>query len=82
MVKLDKPWEDDDFVTLGVYPSGFYSYQDGMFKIMWERMKMAFYILIGKKYWLYELLLTKENVSDLKVAVDKIYEELRRSDGK
>ena len=49
IIESEKSLEDDNFVILTYYPLGFYSYQDRIFRMIWDRVKMAYCIPIEKK---------------------------------
>ena len=71
---LKEEFSGGDFISLSVYPSGFYSAQDGIFKIFFERVSMAWKILTGQKFYFYDLVLTKENARDLWSIFNRIKE--------
>ena len=57
---------NDKDLVFSVYQSAFYAKQDGIFKTIWHRIKLAWFALIGKEYRLYEGLLDQEDIVALR----------------
>lgn len=58
-------------VFLSFYLDKFYC-QEGVFKTIWKRIKVAFLILCGKKYRFEEIVLNKEDVKKLEQGLHNI----------
>ena len=59
-------FKDDNDLVFSVYQSTFYSKQEGVFKLIWHRIKLAWFALIGKEYRLYEGLLENKEIAELR----------------
>jgi hypothetical protein len=59
-------WADEECLSFSVYQSTFYTKQGGAFKLIWHRIKLAWFALIGKEYRLYEGLLENKEIGELR----------------
>jgi len=62
----------DDCYILSVLYSAFYIKQDKLVSSLKNKLKMIWSILRGKEYRLFEIILTRENINELKKAIGKL----------
>ena len=63
---------EDNFVTITQYVPNFYVKQNGIFFEMLRRIKFAYYILIGKEFYMYDMIIENEEIKEFKDWVSKI----------
>ena len=68
--KIDTNTPPDYYITLS--ESMFYSKQDGIFKLIWNRLKRAWRALRGKEYLLCDVCITEEDIDKLIKALKEI----------
>lgn len=69
ILKFDKlDWDDKNNACMNIafYSLSFYEKQAGIFNIMWNRIKNAAKMLLGKEFLLYEVIVSKEQIDQLK----------------
>ena len=77
MCSLLKVERDDDLVFISLYTMPFYEKQSTIINTVWRRIVGAVFILFGKEYFLYEIVMTSNDAESLanilgeKDAVDK-----------
>jgi hypothetical protein len=64
-------YKDDGDFLIEYYISNFYGKQDGVFKTIWNRIKFAYYVLTGREYDLYDVLLTDKKAQEFKKNLKK-----------
>jgi hypothetical protein len=65
-------YPEDKQVCITQYVSNFYVKQNGMFSELWKRIKFAFHILMGKEFYMYDLVIEDEKIAEFKNWVSKI----------
>jgi len=70
----DKSWGGG--ITLSHYVSSFQSEQKGLWNTIVDRSKMIWLILTGKKYSLYDIVLTKKEAQQLIEVIENINFEI------
>ena len=63
--------EEYGYVTISTITSGFYSKQSGLWKIIKNRIKSAWFMLCGREYLLHDIILDKEQWDGFVSAVNK-----------
>jgi len=58
--------EDDNTVYIGLYHAEFYKRQFRFWETAWERMKHAFYVLMGWDYPLFDIVIDGEQYDEFK----------------
>ena len=69
ILKLSKfDWEDDGTkdVCLEYFEPVFFTKQDGIFRTLIHRIKLGFYMLIGREFSLFDMILDEKEVKNLK----------------
>jgi hypothetical protein len=66
-------WEDEyQELFISYYASSFYVHQDGLKDIIWNRIKGAWKMLLGKEYLLYDVCIHKNELQDFKDFVKEL----------
>jgi hypothetical protein len=68
LISISK-WDDDETVILSHYRCSFYTEQGTVWYGIKEYLKSLWFALLGKNFLLYELVLTKEDLTKLKEAL-------------
>ena len=66
-------WDNDptDYSII-CYGSTFYTLSDGIFRTIFERIKLSFMILMGKKFRLYDITMGEETFNEFKKGINKL----------
>jgi hypothetical protein len=74
ILKLSKYDLDNDPepYVLEVYFSAFYEKQNNLFTLLWQRIKGACFMLMGKEFFLYDLVISKEKFKEFSEFVNSI----------
>jgi hypothetical protein len=67
--------DEDGYISITHYISTFYGEQKGLWNTILDRSKMVWSILTGKKYALYELILTEQESEKLLDLIKKVTDE-------
>jgi hypothetical protein len=71
---LEFNWFDDDDQELLIshFIDSFYAEQNGIFNIIWTRIKNAWMMLRGKQFFAFEILINKEQLQEFKDFVKEL----------
>jgi len=64
--------DDDDFAYLNTYRADFFTEQDGFWDLFKKRIKSVWYAILGKDFYLYEIVLDKDKIEQLKKIVNEL----------
>jgi hypothetical protein len=64
-------YEDED-LGIEFMVSSFYAKQEGIFWIIWHRLKAAWFMLSGKEFLLHDIILNKQELTNFKSFVSKL----------
>jgi hypothetical protein len=67
--------KDDKDLWLSYFIDVFYSKQYSFFRVMWNRVKLAWLILAGREFTLFDVILSKEKAVVLMEWLDSLYVE-------
>ena len=68
--------DEDGYISITHYTSTFYGEQKGLWNTILDRSKMVWSILTGKKYALYDIVLTKKEAQQLIEVIENINFEI------
>lgn len=66
----DERW--NDVLYLEYYHLSFYSHQNGVFNIIWTRIKDAWKMVTGKGFFAFEVVLSRNQLKDFKIWVNSL----------
>ncbi len=67
--------DDKDVVFLSFWVPKWDAVQGTIFSILWNRIKLAFKVLINGDYFLHELLVDRKDVSEIRDMMDKFLKD-------
>lgn len=71
----DIDYKEDKCIYLEIFTSSFYEKQDGIFRTLIHRIKLAFYMLFGREFSLFDMIVDEKEVKKLKNYLDKLLED-------
>lgn len=72
LIQFRFDYDDDDMIYISTVTSGFYAQQCSFRKRLARRIKSAWFMLLGKEFYLHEIVLNKEQWSEFVNTVNKV----------
>jgi hypothetical protein len=77
MIKFEYS-KEDNWLAIEAYISYFYAKQDGIWSTIKNRLKMIYYILTGKEFLLYDIILLGNEIEDFKNNIREFFNDAEK----